>query len=803
MRAPRMDWSLDVQYRTKTFSGKVTIHLEDADPTLVVDSADLDIEATHLDGRPVSFVEDRDAGVLRFEQFPPGAHQLQVAYRGAVSDTSLLGLYSSPAGSGYVLTTMMYPTGSRRLVPCFEAPSIKSVYALSLTVDDGVHAIFNTDATHETVEGERRRIEFSPTPPMSAYLLYLGIGRFDVVERGPAKRRVIVAVSPGRAGAGEFAATHATELVEGFESYYGQPYPLRKLHLVGVENFWAGAQENWGAIVFREYILLVGPTTSERMRRVVRLVLSHEIAHQWFGNLVTPEWWDDFWLNESFATFAASKMIDRLYPDQETWSDFLGDEAPSAFELDSLRATHPMQVPMKNASEVSEIGDEVTYGKGGCVLRMIEAYLGEETFRNGVIQYLEKFRFANARTSDLWACLEAAAQEPVLRIMQEWVTRPGHPVVEVASDGQGLHFRQHRFLADGSVENGIWPIPLRVQVNGAVHRILFDTPTLDVPLPPAPDLCVDPGRFGFYRVAYDARLLDQVWSAFLQWSPVDQWGLVQDVTSLVVSGDLPFERYLEALAKGRDITAYLPLRGLLDSVVQFRPVLIDFVPFKDGMHRFLVHQLERIGLANVPHAPATDSILRERLAVNLARLDGNFARQLGNRFSEWETAPADLRVAIAIGFARTGGKTAFATLLERLRTTLRDEERLQMLAGIASCPDPELLKGALTMFPGQGVSPSLYWNLLEGVCNNDDVREFHWPWIAEQLPRLAKIWEHSPILSTFLRSNISIFGLDHEPEVREYFATHSDPETVRGIRVGLEALSVYSRFRERLRQRGH
>lgn len=795
-----MDWSLDVQYRAKTFSGKVTIHLEDANPSLVVDSADLVIEATHLDGQPISFVEDRAEGVLRFERIPSGAHRLELVYRGAVSAASLLGLYSSPAGPGYVLTTMMYPTGSRRLVPCFEAPSIKTVYALTLTVDDGVLAIFNTDATRETVEGDRRRIEFSPTPPMSAYLLYLGIGRFDVVEHGPAKRRVIVAVSPGRAGSGEFAATHATELVEGFESYYGQPYPLRKLHLVGVENFWAGAQENWGAIAFREYILLVGPTTSERMRRIVRLVLSHEIAHQWFGNLVTPAWWDDFWLNESFATFAASKMIDRLYPGQDTWSDFLGDEAPSAFELDSLRATHPMQVPIRNAAEVSEIGDEVTYGKGGCVLRMIEAYLGEETFRNGIVQYLEKYRYANARTADLWACLEAAAQEPVLRIMQEWVTRPGHPVVEVAADGQGLHFRQRRFLADGSGENGTWPIPLRVQVNGTVHRILFDTPTLDVPLPAAADLCVDPGRFGFYRVAYDARLLDQVWSAFLQWSPVDQWGLIQDVTSLVVSGDLPFERYLEALAKGRDLTAYLPLRGMLDSIIQFRPVLTDFVPFKDGMHRFLIHQLERIGLADVPHAPTTDSILRERLAVNLARFDGNYARQLGNRFSEWETTPADLRVAIAIGFARTGGKTAFETLLERLRTTLRDEERLQMLAGIANCPDPDLLRRALTMFPGQGVTPSLYWNLLEGVCYNDDVRELHWPWIAEQLPKLAKIWEHSPILSTFLRNNLPIIGLDHEADVREYFATHPEPETERGIRVGLEALSVYSRFRDRVGQ---
>ncbi len=793
-----MDWSLDVDYRTKTFSGKVSIHVEDADPTLTVDSADLVIDETRLDGRPLSFVDDPTAGVLRFEQFPAGAHRLEVAYRGTVNEDSLVGLYTSPAGPGYILTTMNYPTGCRRLVPCFEAPSIKSVYSLTLTVDGDVTVIFNSDVARETPQGNRRRIEFAPTPPMSAYLLYLGIGPFDVLQRGPANRRVILAASPGRAQAGEFAATHAAELLGAYEEYYGQPYPLDKLHLVGIENFWAGAQENWGAIAFREYILLVGSTTSERIRRIVRLVLSHEIAHQWFGNLVTPVWWDDFWLNESFATFAASKIIDRLYPGQETWSDFLGMEATPAFEADSLRTTHPIHVPIRSISEVAEIGDDVTYGKGACVLRMIESYLGEEPFRRGVVQYLEKFRYANARIEDLWECLEAAAHEPVLQIMQQWITRPGHPVVEVSSNDRGLHFQQRRFSADGASEPGVWPIPLRFLANGVVHRVLFDTVTLDVPLPASNDLIIDPGRFGFFRIHYSGTLLDQVWDAFPRASPVDQWGLIQDLTSLVVSGDLAFEKFFLALEHGHDLTEYLPLRGLLDSLAHLRMILGDYSPFTDRMRRFLLHLMDRIGVARDEHAPMTDSILRERIAGNLTRLDSTFARRMGDQWADWTSVPADLRIATAVGFARTGGKPALDSLLERLRTTKEDEERVQMVHGIAAYPDPEELRRTVSLFPGRGVTPSLYWNVLSGIGQNVDVRRHFWPWLTVELPRLEKLWAGSPILSRFLGTDLPLFGLGREAEIRSFFDAHHFPGAERGTRVGLESLSVYSRFRERV-----
>jgi tricorn protease interacting factor F2/3 len=798
VRVPQVDWSLEVQYRAKTFTGKVTLHLEDVDPPLIVDSADLIIETSHLDGQPVSLVEDPSAGVLRVNGVSPGRHDLVLSYHGKVDESALVGLYSSPAGPGYALTAMFFPTGCRRLVPCFESPSIKSVYALTLTVDTDVQVIFNTEPIRENVQGTRRRIEFSPTPPMATYLLYLGLGPFEMLERGPTSRRVIVATSPGRSAEGEFAVVQAPKILGAYEAYYGQPYPLQKLHLIGVENFWAGAQENWGAIVFRESILLVGPTTSEQLRRHVLIVLSHEIAHQWFGNLVTPARWDDFWLNESFADFAAFKIVDRVFPELESWNDFLWLATSSAYWADCLRATHPIQVPVHDGSELGEIADDITYGKGASVLRMIESYLGEEAFRGGVREYLQKFRYANARAADLWECLETAAQVPVVSIMKSWITQPGHPLVEVSATDQGLHLRQRRYLADGSQEPGIWPIPLRIRSKGSVHQTLFAEPSIDLPVPASDDLCVNPGRFGFYRVAYQGSLLDQVWSAFPRWDPIDQWGLMEDVASLVLSGDLPLERFLEAVDRSRGLESYLPLRELLDSTHFFRNVLGDFPPLVERMQRFVEHQLSRIGLANDEKAPATNSILRERFALNLARLDSDFARQMANRYSEWDSSPADLRLAIAVGFGRTGGKPAFEAMLERLRTTHRDDERIQMILGITASPDPSLAQQALTLFPGPGVTPSLCWNVWSGMGQNLDVAAFRWPWLRDQLPRLAKLWDGTPILSRFLSTDFPIYALGREAEAQEYFARHSFRGTERGVRVGLELLSIYSRFRARV-----
>ncbi len=508
MRVHGVDWRLDVRYLDRSFSGQVSMELEGTDDPLAVDSAALSIDRATLDGLPVSYREDVSRGVLEFPALPAGRHRLVLSYRGAADPNSLVGLYESPAGARYVLTTMLFPTGARRLLPSFEHPAVKTVYRLTLSVDADAKVVFNTPKRSERAANGRREIVYEPTPPMSAYLLYLGIGPFETLTVPGDRWSVTVAASPGRAEAGRFCAERTTELLAAYEEYYGAPYPLPKLDLVALENFWAGAMENWGAIAFRETAVLVDPTTSVLFRRSVLETLSHEIAHQWFGNLVTAAWWDDFWLNESFATFVGHRLVARRYPEEDAWSMFLLSRVRPALEADALSSTHPIHVPVDSAEALGEIADQITYGKGAAVLRMTEAYLGEETFRRGVSRYLEEHRYGNATAEDLWNALGRVSDRPVPRVLSEWVNRPGYPVVHARWREGKLSLTQERFLADGASSPGVWPIPLVLRSEEGTFETLFETAELSHPLASPRGLRINPGRTAFVRTHLDEPLFD-------------------------------------------------------------------------------------------------------------------------------------------------------------------------------------------------------------------------------------------------------------------------------------------------------
>ena len=251
------------------------------------------------------------------------------------------------------------------------------------------------------------------------------MGKFDWFPVEGRRNRVRVAAPPGRGPPGSSRSTHAAEILPAFESVLRDPYPLAKLDLIAVPEFAYGAMENWGAISFRDMRLLVEADTNARQKRETLTTIAHEIAHQWFGNLVTMEWWTDIWLNESFATFMEEKIIERLYPTLGISDDFLLDWGSFARLGDSLETTHPIHVPVHHPDEISEIFDEISYGKGASVLRMVEALVGEEPFRAGVIAYLNQYAYGNATSENLWAALERASGVPVTGVLAAWVKRPG------------------------------------------------------------------------------------------------------------------------------------------------------------------------------------------------------------------------------------------------------------------------------------------------------------------------------------------------------------------------------------------
>ena len=793
-----IDWWLDVRYHEKKFSGTVAILFEGAPDPLTVDSSGLEILSATLDGRPVAVRADPAHGELIVEGVTKERHRLEIAYRGQAETEGLMGFYTAPAGPAYVLTSMLFPTGSRRLLPTFEAPTVKTVYRLVLSIDPDVVAVFNTHPVAEVTEGGRRVITYAPTPPMSAYLLFLGVGPFDTLTLPGGRWSVTVAASPGRASAGRYAAERAIELIAAYEEFYGVPYPLPKLDLVALENFWAGGMENWGAIAFRESAVLVDPSTTVRDRRVNLLILAHEIAHQWFGDLVTPAAWDDFWLNESFATFVGHQVVARKYPSTQPWNYFMLRYYALALDQDSSAVPRPVKTPVASPEQLNEISDEITYGKGAAVLRMIEAYLGETTFRKGLSRYLHRYRFANARAEDLWGALDEVSDQPVSRIMASWITRPGYPVIRAAWSNGTLTLQQERFRASGERSSETWPIPLRIGTARGEERRLFESPSLEIPLAAPHGLRINPERTGFLRVLYDDRLFDERVAEFGTLSPIDQATLTDDTVAFVYARLNPIDRFLRLLRAAEPSAEELTITCCVSVLNDLGIPLHDDPKFAAAGRSFLRAQIARVGIDRRPSESESDQLVREAVSDALVRADPSFAREMGDRFPEFDRAVPEIRPAIALGFASVHGSGAFDPLVEWLRSSKLESDRMQFLRALSGFQEPAQLRRALALIPSPGVTTAGAFGLFVGMISNPRSGRPFFDWYCERSTDIAKWWAGTPLLGTVLEMMLPTVPPELAPTVEQYFREHPPGEVHAGLGRGIENMRLRARLRRDL-----
>src|SRR5437870_1442581 len=493
------DLFLDVDFRNLRFDGKVKIKLE-SETDVKLNSVELEILEVDTNGRPVKHNLEGEDLTVKTGKF---AGELGIKYRGSISD-KLVGLYKAAYDGGYLASTQFEAVSARRLLPCLDHPAYKADFKLTVRTDSDTSVISNMPPASVKVEGPKKTVEFPKTPRMSTYLLYLGIGKFEEVKDRFNGVDYIVATVPGKSSGAKYPLDVARDSVKFFESYFGSKYNLPKLHLIAVPEFAAGAMENWGAITFREIVLLVDKDSSIRIKKQVAEVIAHEISHQWFGDLVTMKWWDDLWLNESFATFMAYKATDSMFPQWTVWQDFVRGETAGALERDSLVNTHPIEVKVNSPTEIEEIFDDISYGKGASIIRMLEAYAGEDHFMSSVRSYLEKYKFSNAAGEDLWNQIEQASKTRVKSIMNEWIRKPGYPIVSAKLDGKKLKIRQERFLLNGSSEQSTWPIPITLKINGKEQKLLMEGSEESIPVPDGVDsLKLNLEQTGFYRVHYD------------------------------------------------------------------------------------------------------------------------------------------------------------------------------------------------------------------------------------------------------------------------------------------------------------
>ena len=794
MKADDYTLSLDVDFANLSFSGSVHLRGVLDAPTLRLNAVGLSVSRAASGGQPLSVQMLPATQELMLEGLPSGAQEVQLDFSGKVSEDGLLGLYRSRQPPGYVFATQFESTGARHVFPCLDRPDQKATFEVNVTVDPGLAVIFNTPASETTSVGGRQRVRFAKTPRMSTYLLFLGIGKFDSLQSDGSGTRIAVWTPPGEAEKGRYALDLTRRVLREFEIYYDVAYPLPKLDLISLREFAAGAMENWGAISGRELLVLVDEHTPSSLRRSISVVTAHEIAHQWFGDLVTMPWWDEIWLNESFASFMAFKVLDRLGDSPDIWSDFLLTEMAPALVGDSISSTHPIRQTVDSPEEIEQIFDEISYGKGASILRMLEGFVGPEAFRQGIHDYLAKFQYGNARGEDLWAALESAAHQPVSDLMRRWVERPGHPVLIVHRGPDGLHLEQRRFSFNGQHLRQFWPVPLVARTDGKPLRVLMSGPEIALHVPAESDVFLNEGALGFYRVLYDPPTYDRILDRLGQLAGAERWLLGEDLAAFLVAGDVTFGRWKSYVEKSLDASDPLVVHGIREQLAMFVLPLYQDAEFVDLSRRFHVAQTNRLGISPRSGETDMDRRLRESILRSRLLLDPKFAEELAAKFGQFDQLDADLRQPVAIAYAQASGRPD--ELWKRFREG-DDAARTQMLRALGSFEDPATLAGVLRQASQGEVSVAqMPWILFEAV-RRPRTRPVVWNWFLENGDPFLRGLAGTSTLRIVVEGLVMFVGTDRPKEIREYFTQHPIVGAERGIQKGLEYADLLSGLRTR------
>jgi tricorn protease interacting factor F2/3 len=777
------DISIDLDFRRLNFTGLVRIALK-TDQDVILNSVGLKILQVSSDKRTFPFSQRGEDLVVETGPFD---EVLEVEFAGAVAD-SLSGIYKAPYDHTHIVTTHFEAAEARRMFPCVDRPEAKATFKLSVGIDKDLEAISNMPVESVEPDGEKKRVTFQKTPRMSTYLLYLGVGKFQERIEKVGRTAIVLATTPGKTKLGKIAQDEARKALQYLETYFAIPFALPKVHLVAVPEFAEGAMENWGAITFREVRLLVDANTTSKMLTMVSQTVAHELAHQWFGDLVTMRWWDDIWLNESFATFMTYRAVDSFHPEWHVWENIFNGQPKvetlaDAMGRDSLKSTHPIHVPVNSPDEIAQIFDAVSYGKGCHVLRMVENYVGEEAFRAGVRNYLSTYSYGNATKEDFWASLEAASGKEVTRLMSQWISQPGYPLLTASYNNGWLRLQQERFLISGNSDETLWPIPVTIEMNGERRSILMEKPEENIEARSLQSLKINPDRTGFYSVRY-VGLDDYVWRSNL--SPFDKWGLIFDRFSFLVAGKITFSDYLATINRFSSESDTLPAQEASDEIaLLYAMVPNKLADFSKNLHRSLLTVLQ-------DKTDERSSNLRGIVAARLAFVEEEYASQLCSGFRDYSGVAPDMRRAVAIAYARSTND--LEGLLDAYRASVSDEDKTSLLQATTQVTDTTVLQKALEFTLSGEVKRQDILSPLYASTDNPLAKDVVWSWLKENVEKLQAVYVGTGRMSNFIQHTIPILAIGRIREVESFFASQKIPDIEAGVRVGLERSQAYERL---------
>jgi len=824
-------------FKTFRYHGKETISASVAKSTklITLNSSELRIiratvSTSQLSQEAAVKEDKKDTSIaLTFAKPVSGAIEIKVEYEGTNND-GMYGFYRSKyvhnGKEDYILTSQFEAPSARTAFPCIDEPEFKATFELELVIDKELMAVSNMPIRDQSSTlNKKKAVRFQKTPRMSTYLLYIAVGKFEFVTTKLGSMPIRVLTVPGKVQYASMALDFAKRFIKFFNEYFGITFPLPKMDLLAIPDFAAGAMENWGAITFREIVILGDEKVSSvAIRQRIAEVIAHELAHQWFGDLVTMRWWNDLWLNESFATYMSTKAIEAVFPEWEADKQYVLDTMGTALAADQLKSTHPISVEVKDPSEIDQIFDEISYEKGGSVLGMIEDYVGKDAFREGLHNYLDKNKYSNAEKEDLWNAIDAAVKRrgkkmDLSSVVEYWIDNPGYPVIDVSYSGKEdeVLLEQQRFTVkwpNGSKQ--VWPIPMHYRHGSKESGFkMFDTKKTKIALKGSDYVKLNYGQRGIYRVKYPEPMLNRLGLMIKggQLSPLDAWGIENDLYTLARSSRIKAEKYLEFVQRYCMDAGY-PLNFSVSGHLGGLSVYLrDNKRLYGMLNRITIHYhrkiLNRIGWKKVNGEKSTTTMLRP-ITIRSLGVAGDpetvktvmamFAKRLKGGPGSIEP---DIKGAIYGTVAYRGNLATFNSLVGLYKAEKLPEEKMRLLSSIGAFSDPAMIRKALAFSMTREVRLQDSFNIPAGVASNPVGKGMIWAFTKANWKGFMKRYEPAThMLGRFMDNLFTIDDAATRKEIERFFGNKANMrgDVRRPFNQVLEFTDINVRFLEHNRE---
>ncbi len=773
---------LDIDFKNKKYTGNETVTIKEAEKEMKLDLNQIKIDSVKLNGSKVEFNFTDDELTFKTQG---GDITVNIEFSSDV-DRGLKGFYVAGNDKEYILSTQFEESDARRAFPCIDNPGYKATFDISMTVDKDLDTISNMPAESEKDQGDKKTVKFERTPVMATYLVYLGVGHFDYTEDKYKNKKIYLAAMHGHLTSSKYPLEVAKKSLNYLENYTNIDYILPKLHLISVPEFASGAMENWGAITFREILLNLDSSTASKSYKRTSEVITHELVHMWFGDLVTMKWWNDLWLNESFATFFAFKTVDSTDKDWNFFGDFLLDQTDGAYTMDSLKNSHPINADVSDPRGVSQLSYEIRYGKGSNILRMIEAYAGPDLFMNGIRNYLKKFAYKNASGSDLWNSIENEAKKGISSIMEEWIGQKGYPYIEVKKLDNSIKLTQKQFFFLDNDENRMWKIPLFVNRFSDQENMLMDEKSMELK---GDIVSLNYDHSGFYRVLYDDFMFENISRNMKQINGHEKWGIVNDLYAFLLSGKINLSTYVRRLEKFYSVNDNI----VIDEISKELYSLFNITGnnyFRDLANFYIKDKIEFI--ENNRKDDFNFKITLSQLYTRLAYISADFCKDILKKFGSYSSVDPDFRLAYLIANASINNDFNYIT--DIIKNTTSDEDKTKAIAASGVLTGKENHSKIMEFINSGMIKKQDIDTFYVAMSSNDGSREFIIENMKSIVDSMFKL-KLSPLrINRCVQSMIANAGIKNPEKMREDAKIIRRDEIFGGIDKGLEFLEVYEKL---------